>query len=81
MNIADRWVEKEGRLETTVDTVDFLGAITLIQQIADIAEEQRHHPNLHLHNYSKLTISLISHDAGQVTERDRKLAAAIDNIL
>lgn len=40
-------------------------------------EKMDHHPDLHLTNYKKLTGVLTTHDAGDVTERDFKLAKKI----
>lgn len=49
-------------------------------KIAALAEEQQHHPRW-TNVYNRLEIWLSTHDAGDViTEKDRKLAAAIDAI-
>ncbi len=56
---------------------DFIAAVALIDQIAQIAQREDHHPDLHLTNYRKLRIELSSHDAGGLTKRDFIVAAAI----
>lgn len=49
-------------------------------RVAIEAEKQEHHPDWH-NVWNKVTISLSTHDAGNtVTEKDRKLAEAIDRI-
>ncbi len=48
--------------------------------VAKVAEEQKHHPKW-LNDYNKVEIWLSSHDkGGKITEKDKKLAAAIDSI-
>lgn len=49
-------------------------------KVAIIAEKMNHHPNWS-NVYNKVTIELSTHDAGNVvTDKDRKLAEAIDNL-
>lgn len=81
MNIDPRWEEIDGSLTTTITTADFLAAVTLLSEIAALAEEQNHHPDIAIHDFNKITISLTSHDEGEVTDRDYKLADAIDTLL
>lgn len=81
MTISDRWREQDNRLTTTIEVADFTAAVTLLEQIAALAEEAQHHPDINIHDYNQVTISLTSHDAGKVTERDRHLATRIDEIL
>lgn len=50
-------------------------------RVAFLAEKQNHHPNWS-NTYDTVEIELTSHDAGnKVTDRDHKLAKAIDKIL
>lgn len=60
---------------------DFQDAIVFVNQVAKLAEEERHHPDLFIHSYSKVTVSLTTHSAGGLTENDFILAAKIDEIL
>jgi 4a-hydroxytetrahydrobiopterin dehydratase len=48
-------------------------------QVAAVAEEQDHHPDWS-NSWNRVVIELRSHDAGAVTERDHRLAEAIDRI-
>lgn len=69
------------RVETTVRTKDFVAAVGMIQDIAEIAEEIGHHPDLHLTNYNRLRITSWSHDTGGLTERDERLVQRIDALI
>ncbi len=57
---------------------DFASAIGLIRAIAELAEAEDHHPDLHVTGYCKLGIELSTHDAGGLTDQDFMLAAQID---
>ena len=51
-----------------------------MNQVAVLAETMDHHPDWS-NSYNTVHITLISHDKGVVTERDRGLAEAIDQLL
>jgi 4a-hydroxytetrahydrobiopterin dehydratase len=55
----------------------FRAAITFVNRVADLAEAARHHPDIEIH-YNRVDLSLSTHDAGGVTEKDVALAAEID---
>jgi len=59
---------------------DFVSAINFINQVAELAENQNHHPDILLHNYNQIEIRLTSHQKKRVTEKDIQLASAIDKI-
>jgi len=69
------------RVGIDVKTEDFLDALTLFDDIGQIAEELEHHPDLHLTSYNKVRIESYSHDVGKLTERDEALAKAISKLL
>ena len=59
---------------------DFRAAVELIQRIAEAAESEDHHPDLHLTRYRKLRIELATHSIGGLSENDFILAAKIDRL-
>jgi 4a-hydroxytetrahydrobiopterin dehydratase len=59
---------------------DFLAAIEFFNKIAAIAEEEDHHPDLHLEGYRNVTVALSTHAVGGLTENDFILAAKIDQV-
>jgi 4a-hydroxytetrahydrobiopterin dehydratase len=74
------WQNKDGALYRRIDFKDFVEAFSFMAAVAKVAEEQNHHPKW-LNEYNKVEIWLSSHDAGnKITDKDRKLAAAIDSI-
>jgi 4a-hydroxytetrahydrobiopterin dehydratase len=64
----------------TYQTPSFAQAVLLIGAVALLAEAANHHPDLRLHGYSQLTISLATHSAGGITEKDFELAQQIEDL-
>lgn len=58
----------------------FAAALKLVNAIAEIAEAQHHHPDLHLTGYRHLTVELTTHAIGGLSENDFILAAKIDEL-
>lgn len=59
---------------------DFLAAVELIRRIAEVAEAEDHHPDLHLSGYRRLAIELSTHAIGGLSENDFILAAKIEKL-
>jgi 4a-hydroxytetrahydrobiopterin dehydratase len=74
------WRLADGRLLRTVTTRDFRSALELVIRIADPADEQNHHPDVAIH-WNEVTLSLWTHASDGITERDFRLAEAIERIL
>lgn len=64
----------------TFELPDFQDAIVFINMVAKLAHDEGHHPDIFLHNYSKVTISLTTHAIGGLSENDFILAAKIDEL-
>ena len=56
---------------------DFIGAINFVQKVADLAEAEGHHPDIHIH-YNRVMLDLWTHAIGGLSENDFILAAKID---
>lgn len=75
------WTEKDNSLYNRFEFKNFNEAFAFMTRVALIAEKMDHHPKW-TNVYNTLEIWLSSHDAGDtVTERDRKLAKKIDELL
>ena len=75
------WQEHDNQLTRDFQFADFSEAFAFMTRVALIAEKMDHHPwwsNV----YNQVTIKLSTHDAGNVvTEKDHKLAEAINKIV
>ena len=75
------WREENNRLVKTFEFKDFVEAFGFMSSVALIAEKMNHHPNW-TNVYNKVSFELNTHDAGNtVTDKDRKLAEAIDKLV
>lgn len=75
------WTENNHTLSQTFVFKDFSEAFAFMTRVAILAEKMNHHPNWS-NVWNKVTIELTTHDAGNtITDKDRKLAAAIDQLL
>jgi 4a-hydroxytetrahydrobiopterin dehydratase len=74
------WKEENNRLKKTFKFKDFIEAFGFMTKVALLAEKHDHHP-FWTNVYNSVTIELNTHDAGDiVTDKDHKLAKAIDKI-
>jgi 4a-hydroxytetrahydrobiopterin dehydratase len=74
------WSGNDRQIEKTFQLKDFKAALDLLNHIGDIAEEMDHHPDLFLHSWNKLKITISTHSAGGVTSNDASLARKIEEI-
>ncbi len=56
---------------------DFIGAVNFVNNVAEIAEAEGHHPDIKI-NYNKVTLELSTHAIGGLSENDFILAAKVD---
>lgn len=73
----DGWKREGGFITKTFDFEEFMDGIAFINKVAAVAEEQEHHPDIHV-RYTEVMLSLQTHSAGGVTAWDLGLARAIE---
>ncbi len=72
------WTCVDGMLRKTYRFKDFIAAIGWTVRVGFLAEAHGHHPDIDI-RYNRVTLALVTHDAGnQVTEKDLALARAIE---
>lgn len=74
------WDYYDDAIHTTFEFDNFMDAFSVMTRIALEAEKMEHHPDWH-NVYNTIEITLSTHDAGGLTEKDFKLAAAIEHIV
>ena len=76
--LSNSWsVENNLKLKREFKYKNFLEAMQFVSKVADLAESEGHHPDLHIH-YNKVLIELWTHAVGGLSENDFILAAKID---
>jgi 4a-hydroxytetrahydrobiopterin dehydratase len=59
---------------------DFAEAIAFVNRVAEVAEEANHHPDILLHGWNKVRLSLSNHSAGGLTPVDFEMAERFDGL-
>jgi 4a-hydroxytetrahydrobiopterin dehydratase len=73
MSVPSGWDEVDGALERTFELPSFPEAIAFVNRVAEVAEQENHHPDMSI-SYKKVTLRWTTHSEGGITERDRELA-------
>lgn len=74
------WLKKGETLEKEFTFKGFSSAINFVNKIAEEANKLDHHPDILIHSYKKVKITLTTHSKGKVTELDYKLAKIINEL-
>jgi 4a-hydroxytetrahydrobiopterin dehydratase len=80
MATLEDWRHAGGALERELVFRDFVEAFGFVSRVALLAERQNHHPQWS-NVYNRVSLSLSTHEAGGISERDFRLASAIDRLL
>jgi 4a-hydroxytetrahydrobiopterin dehydratase len=73
------WQRDGDALVRTYTRRDWLDAISFLDRIAPEAERRNHHPDVSITGYRNVTIRLMTHSAGGITQRDLDLATWIEH--
>jgi 4a-hydroxytetrahydrobiopterin dehydratase len=73
------WARRGDTLTKTFSFERFADGIAFIDRLAKIADEMNHHPDIDV-RYTKIAISLSTHDAGGITDSDLLLADRIESV-
>ena len=80
MSTIDGWEYNENAIHTSLEFNDFKDAFSVMTRIAFEAEKLNHHPDWS-NVYKTLNITLSTHDAGGLTQKDFELAKIIDALV
>jgi len=73
-----RWQREADAIVRSWRFEDFAQAIEFVNRVAEAAEEAGHHPDILLHGWNKVKLSLTSHSAGGLTAADFEMARRLD---
>lgn len=74
------WTVKDGLLTKTYSVRSFAHGLLFLGAIGQLAEAAGHHPDVSLHGYKNVTVSLSTHSEGGITEKDFDLAIQIEKL-
>lgn len=80
MKTPENWIIENNQLTRTFELNNFVKAVDFVKSIVPIAEEADHHPDIEIFSYKKVKIKLMSHDVGEITEKDVDLAEKISKL-
>ena len=72
------WSSVNGAIQRTFTHKDFVESMKFVNHVAELAESAQHHPDI-LIRWNKVTLTLTTHDAGGITEKDFDLASKADD--
>src|SRR3712207_2392791 len=73
------WAQEGEELVRDLKFEDFAQAMAFVNRVAELAEEANHHPDILVHGWNKVRLTLSTHSAGNtLTEADHALARRID---
>ena len=75
------WVRQGDEIVRDYTLEDFAGAIALVNRVADAAEQRNHHPDILVHGWNKVRLSLMNHAAGGLTAVDFEMAERFDALV
>lgn len=73
------WTLKDKSIERQFEFEDFEDALAFVNRVAELAQEEDHHPDIHIY-YNKVRIELSTHKIGGLSKNDLIMAAKIDGV-
>lgn len=76
------FIEDQNTLKAMFTFDSFVEAVDFVNQVADVAIQVDHHPDILLHDYKAVTVTTTTHEADNtVTDKDKELAAKIEALM
>jgi 4a-hydroxytetrahydrobiopterin dehydratase len=77
---ASAWRREGETIVRDFELADFAAAVALVDRVAEAAEAANHHPEILVHGWNKLRLTLSTHSQGGLTDADFELARALDGL-
>ena len=75
--MANDWQQGDDALVLDREFDDFKAAMAYVNRVADLAEEANHHPDIFVHGWNKVRLTLTTHSEGGLTDKDHAMAERI----
>jgi 4a-hydroxytetrahydrobiopterin dehydratase len=76
-----QWERDGAQIVREVKLANFAEAIALVNRVADVAQARNHHPDILIHSWNRVRLSVTNHSAGGLTEADFALVGELDPLL
>ena len=77
---ASEWRREGDAIVRDFKVADFATAMAFVNQVAEMAEEANHHPDILVHGWNQVRFTLSTHSQGGITQNDLDLARGIDGL-
>lgn len=77
LELTPEWTRADKRITRTFTFTDFVQAMAFVNRVADVAESDGHHPDIHIH-WNTVRLELWTHAIGGLSENDFIVAAKVD---
>jgi 4a-hydroxytetrahydrobiopterin dehydratase len=74
------WRREGDAIVRDLQFADFAEAMAYVNRVAELAEEANHHPDILVHGWNNVRLTLTTHSAGGLTDNDFAMARRIDAI-
>jgi 4a-hydroxytetrahydrobiopterin dehydratase len=74
------WAREGDSIVRDFKVADFASAMAFVNQVAEMAEDANHHPDILIHGWNRVRLTLSTHSEGGLTQADLDLARGIDGL-
>ena len=74
------WEFRDNKISKEFTLKDFKSALNFVNKIGEEAESMDHHPDILIHSWNKVKVSVSTHSEGGITEKDFMLAGKIEGV-
>ena len=74
------WREEGAAIVRDLEFENFADALAFVNRVGEAAEDANHHPDILIHGWNKVRLTLSTHSEGRVTDADHAMAQRIDGI-
>jgi len=74
------WMKEGNLIEKQFQFNDFVEALSFVNKVGEEAEKMNHHPDIFIHSWNKVKITISTHSEGGITQKDFQLAEKIEGL-
>ena len=74
------WVQEENQIVKLFQFKDFTEALSFVNKVGAEAEKMDHHPDIFIHSWNKVKITISTHSEGGITKKDFQLVEKIEGL-
>jgi 4a-hydroxytetrahydrobiopterin dehydratase len=77
---SSEWAREADSIVRDFKVADFASAMGFVNQVAEMAEDANHHPDILVHGWNRVRLTLSTHSEGGLTQADLDMARGIDGL-